>query len=68
MYLSSCIYLNDIYICANNARNRISPDERAPIGAFSSGITLLATQMIVIYVLIFMYISERHIRLCRQCF
>ena len=57
MCSTSCIYLNDIYACADNARNRINPDERAQIGAFSSGITLFAIQMIVIYVLIFMYIS-----------
>ena len=32
----------DIYACSDNVRNRISPDEKAPIGAYASGITLFA--------------------------
>ena len=42
MCLSSGLYLNDISVCANNARNRINPEGRAPMGAYSSGITLFA--------------------------
>jgi len=51
MCLSSCVYLNDA--CADNDRNRIYPDERAPIGAYSSGITLFAikTQALHVYIL-----------------
>ena len=49
--------LNDIYPRTDNVRNRINPDERAPIGSYSSWITLLAIKMMAIYVLIFMHIS-----------
>jgi len=45
MCLSSCTYLNDKYVCAEYVLNRINLDERAPIGAYSSGITLFATKI-----------------------
>ena len=62
MCLCSCKILNDIYACANNVLNRINPDKRAPIGAYSSGYTLCAIKMMALYVLIFMYILTTYAR------